>query len=112
MEKKEWGFKENHDLHAAAAFTIRNILEAIMGNIDETQTGKPMIHLGHGDPSVYPCFRTSTVVEDALIESIRSAKFNCYPAGVGIDSARRFVAFILIFTYCQLSLTYFYNICF
>ncbi|PWA39858.1 tyrosine/nicotianamine aminotransferase, Pyridoxal phosphate-dependent transferase [Artemisia annua] len=92
MEKKEWGFKENHDLHAAAAFTIRNVLEAIMGNIDETRTGKPMIHLGHGDPSVYPCFRTSTIVEDALIESIRSAKFNCYPAGVGIDSARRAIA--------------------
>ncbi|GKC13477.1 tyrosine/nicotianamine aminotransferase, pyridoxal phosphate-dependent transferase [Tanacetum coccineum] len=92
MEKKEWGFKENHDLHAAAAFTIRNILEDIMGNIDETRTGKPIIHLGHGDPSVYPCFRTSAVVEDALIASIHSAKFNCYPAGVGIDPARRAIA--------------------
>nr|XP_043622750.1 nicotianamine aminotransferase 1-like [Erigeron canadensis] len=93
MKKKpEWGFKENQELHAAAAFTIRNILEAIMGNIDESRTGKTMIHLGHGDPSVYPCFRTTTIVQDALIESIRSAKFNCYPDGVGIDVARRAIA--------------------
>ncbi|KAI3795287.1 hypothetical protein L1987_37938 [Smallanthus sonchifolius] len=50
MGKQEWGFKENHELHAAAAFTIRNILEAIMGNIDEKRSGKPMIHLGHDLP--------------------------------------------------------------
>ncbi|XP_071691329.1 nicotianamine aminotransferase 1-like [Rutidosis leptorrhynchoides] len=92
MVNQEWGFKENKDLHAAANFTIRNILEAIMGNIDETQTGKQMVHLGHGDPSIYPCFRTSTIVEDALVESVRSANFNCYPAGVGIHPARRAIA--------------------
>ncbi|MFS8024145.1 putative nicotianamine aminotransferase [Helianthus anomalus] len=95
MGKQEWGFQENHELHAAAAFTIRNILESIMGNIDEKRSGKPKIHLGHGDPSVYPCFRTSTSVEDALVESIRSAKFNCYPAGVGIDPARSAIAELL-----------------
>ncbi|XP_023758254.1 nicotianamine aminotransferase 1 [Lactuca sativa] len=92
MEKQEWGFKENHELHAAAAITVRNILQAIIGNIDETRTGKPMIHLGHGDPSVYPCFQTSTVVEDALVEAIRSSKYNCYAPGVGIIPARRAVA--------------------
>ncbi|KAI3744924.1 hypothetical protein L1987_58022 [Smallanthus sonchifolius] len=92
MGKQEWGFKENHELHAAAAFTIRNILEAIMRNIDEKRSGKPMIHLGHGDPSIYPCFRASTSVEDALVESIRSTKFNGYPAGVGIDPTRSAIA--------------------
>ncbi|KAI3736097.1 hypothetical protein L6452_15630 [Arctium lappa] len=90
MEKQEyWGFKENHDLNAAAAFTIRNILQAIMENIDESQ---PLIHLGHGDPSAFPLFRTPTIVEDALVESIRSAKFNCYPSGVGIAPARSAIA--------------------
>ena len=91
MDNQKWCFKENNEVHAAAAFTVRNILQAIIGNIDETRTGKPMIHLGHGDPSVYPCFRTSTIVEDALVESVRSTKFNCYAPGVGIDPARRFV---------------------
>ncbi|PWA72763.1 tyrosine/nicotianamine aminotransferase, Pyridoxal phosphate-dependent transferase [Artemisia annua] len=92
MDNQIWCFKENNEVHAAAAFTVRNILQAIIGNIDETRTGKPMIHLGHGDPSVYPCFRTSTIVEDALVESVRSTKFNCYAPGVGIDPARRTVA--------------------
>lgn len=89
MKKQQWGFKENHELHDAASFTIRNILQTIKSNVDEVATGKPLIHLGHGDPSAYPCFRTSTVVEDALVEAIRSAKFNCYPLGVGIEPARR-----------------------
>lgn len=92
MEKQEWGFKENHELHAAAAFTIRNILQAIMENIDKSQTGKPLIHLGHGDPSAFPLFRTPTIVEDALVESIRSAEFNGYPPGVGIAPARSAIA--------------------
>ncbi|KAI3515476.1 hypothetical protein L1887_14372 [Cichorium endivia] len=92
MEKQEWGFKENHELHTAAGFTIRNILQAIKGNIDETKTGKTLIHLGHGDPSAYPCFRTSAIVEDALVEATRSAKFNCYPLGVGIEPARSAIA--------------------
>lgn len=91
MKKQEWGFKENHEVHAAVAFTMTNILEEIIGNIDETRSGKPMIHLGHGDPSLYPCFRTSMIVEDVLIEAIQSAKFNCYAPGVGIDPARRHV---------------------
>ncbi|KAI3515480.1 hypothetical protein L1887_14376 [Cichorium endivia] len=92
MVKRDWIFEPNHEVHAAASFTMRNILESIMGNIDETQTGKPMIHLGHGDPSVYPCFRTSPVVEDALMDAIRSAKFNGYADGAGIDPARRAIA--------------------
>ncbi|KAK9049287.1 hypothetical protein SSX86_031745 [Deinandra increscens subsp. villosa] len=91
-KQEEWGFKENHELHAAAGFTIRNILESIIGNIDQKRSGKPMIHLGHGDPSIYPCFRTSVSVEDALVESIRSANFNCYPSGIGIDPARSALA--------------------
>ncbi|XP_071691328.1 nicotianamine aminotransferase 1-like [Rutidosis leptorrhynchoides] len=92
MELQKWGFKENKEVNAAAALTVRHILEAIIQNVDETKTGKPKIHLGHGDPSVYPCFQTSTVVEDALVESIRSTKFNCYAPGVGIDPARRAIA--------------------
>lgn len=95
MEMQKWGFKKNKQVHAAASLTVRNILEDIIGNIDETRTGKSMIHLGHGDPSVYSCFRTSTIVEDALVKSIRSANFNCYAPGVGIEPARRFVNFLL-----------------
>ena len=94
--KQEWGFKENHELHAAAAYTIRNILQAIKANVDEAKNLKELIHLGHGDPSAYPRFQTCTIVEDALVESIRSAKFNCYPPGVGIEPARTFIHVFLL----------------
>ncbi|KAH7533397.1 hypothetical protein FEM48_Zijuj04G0126400 [Ziziphus jujuba var. spinosa] len=40
------------------------------------------IHLGLGNFSSFPCLRTSSVVEDAVIESIRSAKFNSYSLSV------------------------------
>ncbi|KAI3736075.1 hypothetical protein L6452_15607 [Arctium lappa] len=75
------GFKENHVVHATVALTMRRILEALMANMDEVGTRKSMIHLGHGDPSAYPCFRTSTIDEDALVEATRSARFNCYAPG-------------------------------
>ena len=93
MEKQEWGFKENHEVHATAALTMRSILEALMANMDEIGTGKSMIHPGHGDPSIYSSYRTSMIVEDALVEATRSAKFNCYAPGAGIDTARRLVCY-------------------
>nr|XP_043626748.1 probable aminotransferase TAT2 [Erigeron canadensis] len=93
MGKQEWGFKENHEVQAAAAITMKNILEAIISQTDDTILAtKPLIHLGHGDPSVYPCFRTSNVVEDALVESLQSTKFNCYAPNLGINPARRAIA--------------------
>ncbi|PWA34508.1 tyrosine/nicotianamine aminotransferase, Pyridoxal phosphate-dependent transferase [Artemisia annua] len=62
-------------------------------NINENPTtAKPLIQLGYGDPSLYPCFRTSTIVEDALVEAIQSAQHNCYAPSVGINPARRAVA--------------------
>nr|GEW04096.1 tyrosine/nicotianamine aminotransferase, pyridoxal phosphate-dependent transferase [Tanacetum cinerariifolium] len=91
-EKHEWGFKENHEVHAAAAITMTNILETIKGNINEKETAKQLIQLGYGDPSTHPSFRTSTIVEDALVEAIQSAQFNCYAPSVGINPARRAVA--------------------
>ncbi|XP_071691331.1 nicotianamine aminotransferase 1-like [Rutidosis leptorrhynchoides] len=92
MENQKWGFKKNNEVNAAAAIGMRNILETIMRNIDETRTGKAMIHLGHGDPSVYSCFRTSNIVELSLVESIQSANFNCYAPNDGVDPARRAIA--------------------
>ncbi|PWA68949.1 Aminotransferase, class I/classII [Artemisia annua] len=56
-------------------------------------TAKPLIQLGYGDPSLYPCFRTSKIVEDALVEAIQSTQHNCYAPSVGINPPRRFLAF-------------------
>ncbi|KAJ0872502.1 putative CHASE domain, pyridoxal phosphate-dependent transferase, major domain-containing protein [Helianthus annuus] len=53
---------------------------------------RPVIPLGHGDPSAFPCFRTTKVTEDDVVESLRSANFNGYCPTVGILPARRVVA--------------------
>lgn len=60
----------------------------------QSQSPRSTIHLGLGNFSSFPCFRTSSVVEDAVIEAIRSAKFNSYSFGVGILPARRYVRII------------------
>jgi len=51
--------------------------------------GKSIIPLGNGDPSAFECFRTSVHVEDALIEAIRTGKYNGYSPGNGLPQSRR-----------------------
>ncbi|KAK7852432.1 s-alkyl-thiohydroximate lyase sur1 [Quercus suber] len=47
------------------------------------------VPLGHGDPSPFPCFRTAVLAEDAIVDAVRSAKFNSYPPTmVGLLPAR------------------------
>ncbi|KAF3596735.1 hypothetical protein DY000_02027466, partial [Brassica cretica] len=53
---------------------------------------RTILPLGHGDPSVYPCFKTSVDAEEAVAESLRSGAANSYAPGVGILPARRAVA--------------------
>lgn len=62
----------------------------IMKNVNKHDT-RPAIPLGHGDPSVFPCFRTSIEAEDAIVDSVRSGKYNCYAPTVGILPARRYL---------------------
>ncbi|KMZ72847.1 putative Tyrosine aminotransferase [Zostera marina] len=72
--------------------TVRGYIEMLISNIDHSQIdAKPMIPLGHGDPSSFSSFRPSPVLEDAVMKSIRSEKFNGYAHTSGIASARRAV---------------------
>lgn len=52
---------------------------------------RPIIPLGHGDPSAFPCFRTSAAAEDAVVDALRSARYNSYSPTVGILPARRYI---------------------
>ncbi|KAI3515473.1 hypothetical protein L1887_14369 [Cichorium endivia] len=85
--KKIWGFQGNPELHAAAEITIRGVLTMLRSKLNQSDT-RPVIPLGHGDPSAFPCFRTSPIAEDAIIDAVRSAKFNGYSSTVGIPPAR------------------------
>ncbi|KAF8409203.1 hypothetical protein HHK36_005277 [Tetracentron sinense] len=89
--KIKWGFRGNEELTTASGITIRGILNMIMDNLDATDK-RPVIPLGHGDPSVFPCFRTTYIAEDAMVDALLSAKFNSYAPTVGILPARRCIA--------------------
>ncbi|PIA36553.1 hypothetical protein AQUCO_03300025v1 [Aquilegia coerulea] len=89
--KKKWCFKANESISAASGITIRGTLGMLMGSRNSNDK-RETIPLGHGDPSAFPCFRTSLIAEDAIVESLRSSKFNSYSPSVGLQPARSAVA--------------------
>jgi tyrosine aminotransferase len=87
---EKWGFQGNEKLNVAmaSAVTVRGILMKLFESVNKDDP-RPTVALGHGDPSAFPCFRTATVAEDAIVDSVRSAKYNGYSPSVGILPARR-----------------------
>ncbi|KAG8641358.1 probable aminotransferase TAT2 isoform X2 [Manihot esculenta] len=89
---KKWGFQSNKILNTSAKYmTVRGALDALMANLNK-QDQRPLIPLGNGDPSTFPCFRTTSVAEDAIVDALKSAKYNCYAPKYGILPARRAIA--------------------
>ncbi|KAF8409202.1 hypothetical protein HHK36_005276 [Tetracentron sinense] len=88
---KKWGFGANEEVNTALDITIRGILTMVMDNLDAGDK-RQIIPLGHGDPSAFPCFRTTHIAEDAMVDAVRSAKFNSYAPASGILSTRRSIA--------------------
>ncbi|XP_010052202.2 probable aminotransferase TAT2 [Eucalyptus grandis] len=86
-----WKFRGNGGLSAATVITVRGVLYELMANLN-ADDGRTVVPLGHGDPSSFPCFRTAPAAEDAIVEALRSGKFNCYGPTVGILPARRAIA--------------------
>ncbi|GFP86436.1 probable aminotransferase tat2 [Phtheirospermum japonicum] len=89
MENKlcKWGFKNQKEPNV----TIREIIEVLKRNLKENEQ-RPTIHLSHGDPTSYSCFRTTPVAEQSLFSAIQSSLFNGYAPSAGIPTARRAVA--------------------
>nr|XP_043612655.1 tyrosine aminotransferase-like isoform X2 [Erigeron canadensis] len=90
-EKKCWRFRGNSELNMPADITIRGVLYMLLSKLNQSDT-RNVIPLGHGDPSAFPCFRTSQSAQDAIVGSLRSAKFNGYSPTAGILPARMAVA--------------------
>ncbi|CAN7014881.1 hypothetical protein IGI04_013346 [Brassica rapa subsp. trilocularis] len=86
-----WRFKGNRAAKEAASVSIKSVLSRLFENCSK-DVKKTILPLGHGDPSVYPCFKTSVDAEEAVSESLRSGAANSYAPGVGILPARRAVA--------------------
>lgn len=86
--QQRWKFKANEVYTTSSATSVRGVLGLLMNSLSKDDP-RPVIPLGHGDPSAFPSFRTSPVAEDAIFDSVHSAKFNGYSAPVGILPARR-----------------------
>lgn len=89
------------------SLTVRDVLGKLMENINEGEK-RATIPLGHGDPSVFPCFQTTPIAQDAIVNALQSSQFNCYAPAAGILPARRylhfpslaFIYFICLFSVC------------
>ncbi|KAL1830429.1 hypothetical protein ACET3Z_000080 [Daucus carota] len=89
---KKWGFKKDtKEMTKASMTTIRGVITMLQENLDKDDV-RSVVPLSHGDPSAFPCFRTTPVAQDAIAEAVRSAKFNGYSPTVGIPPARIAVA--------------------
>ncbi|XP_030462368.1 probable aminotransferase TAT2 [Syzygium oleosum] len=81
--KTEWTFRGNGGLVAASAITVRGVLSRVMESLDGDD-GRVVVPLGQGDPSTFLCFRMARIAEDAVVDAVRSAEFNCYTPTVGL----------------------------
>ncbi|KAL9145852.1 hypothetical protein ABFS82_13G071300 [Erythranthe guttata] len=72
-------------------FTIKGVLELLMANTEEIK-GKKLISLGIGDPTAHSCFRTSSAAQEAVVDALRSNKFNGYAPTAGLPQTRMAIA--------------------
>lgn len=89
---KKWGFEGNKEL-SSASVSVRGVLNKLVENIDvnNPHDQRPVITLARTDPSVFPCFRTTSSAVDAVADAVRSFQFNGYPPTVGVASAKKYV---------------------
>ncbi|XP_075473327.1 putative aminotransferase TAT2 [Primulina tabacum] len=89
------GMKKQHlrgckEKESPPNITIKGILGLLMESIDSDD--KQVISLGIGDPTVHSCFRTTVAVQEAVVDALRSAKFNGYSPTVGLPQTRKAIA--------------------
>ncbi|CAK7322720.1 unnamed protein product [Dovyalis caffra] len=86
---KKLGFEGSKKLKKAPpSYSIKGVV-SFLNEIANANGHRLAISLGMGDPSCFKCFRTATIAEDAVVEALRSAKFNFYAPIGGIPPARK-----------------------
>ncbi|XP_071693312.1 nicotianamine aminotransferase 1-like [Rutidosis leptorrhynchoides] len=88
---KSWKLRGNRDIKTASEFSIARVIDEVKTNLNPKDE-RPIIPLSIGDPSIFPCFRTTQVAEDALVAALRSANFNGYAPKGGLLQAKRSLA--------------------
>ena len=92
MEKgvTKWRFGgNNEELKSASGLSIRSTFQTLENIIEKKEDERESILLGNGDPSAFPCFRTTPIAEDGIVDALRSAKYNSYSPSSGLLPARR-----------------------
>lgn len=78
---------------SAAALRTRNPIRELIEGLDlRSNPHKTVIPLSIGDPTVFGNFRTADLINEAVIEAVRSGRANGYPPAVGTEAAREAVA--------------------
>jgi tyrosine aminotransferase len=85
-----WNFAPNETLLGLTALSVRGVLGRVKaGMVEDGGGGRPVVPMGHGDPSAFPCFRTATEAVDAVAGALQSGEYNSYSTCVGLEPARR-----------------------
>ena len=72
-----WNFAPNDALLGLTALSVRGVLGRVRpGMVEGSDAGaRPVVPLGHGDPSAFPCFRTAPEAVDAVAGALRSGAY-------------------------------------
>ncbi|XP_015697780.2 nicotianamine aminotransferase 1-like [Oryza brachyantha] len=89
-----WNFEPNGTLLGLRALSVRAVLDRVKAGMMAGDGGgcREVIPMGHGDPSAFPCFRTTPDAVDAVAAALRSGELNSYSPGAGLEPARRSIA--------------------
>ncbi|KAI3457424.1 hypothetical protein Pfo_014087 [Paulownia fortunei] len=90
MEVQNYGGRQ--EIEAPNNITIKGILGLLMANTDAKDDSRKVISLGIGDPTAYSCFSTTSAAREAVVDALRSAKFNGYSPTVGLPQTRKAIA--------------------
>ncbi|XP_028798531.1 probable aminotransferase TAT2 isoform X2 [Neltuma alba] len=82
----------NHEAKTASTITIKGILSLLMQSVDGNGGDKRVISMGMGDPSIYTCFHTTNIAQEAVVDTLQSQKFNGYAPTVGLLQTRKAIA--------------------
>ncbi|KAL8158529.1 hypothetical protein V2J09_000066 [Rumex salicifolius] len=90
---KKWRIRGNEELCPSSkeSVSVRGVLTELRLSLNPADN-RHVIPIGHGDPSAFPCFLTTSTAVDAVVDALRSASFNGYPPTSGIPPARQAVA--------------------
>ncbi|KAG2558200.1 nicotianamine aminotransferase 1-like [Panicum virgatum] len=88
-----WNFAPNKALLGLTALSVRGVLNRVKaGMVADGGGARPVVPMGNGDPSAFPCFRTAPEAVDAVAGALRSGEHNSYATSVGLEPARRSIA--------------------